>query len=185
MAAEEQKFLAALANEKAILIADARNRIATSLESDLAARLNGDIEKRLKQDLARSSGGHELLSKQELQRVTKGVRGEYRSFLNAVLDARLAQDEARLDAAKAQAKAQADARVAAAEKKLTNAINQKLENALPTSESASKWWIDPIIGLRGQINLTRWLFLACKATWADFKQVLKLPGRPAAAWALI
>ena len=109
------------------------------MESDLAERLNDDIEKRLlKRDLL-IGGGHEVLCKEELLRFTKGVRSQYRSFLNAVLDARLVQDQARLDATKAQAKAQADAHVAAAEKKLSKAITKRLENILPTSESGSEW----------------------------------------------
>ena len=218
--AEEQQLRAALANEKAILSADARNRIATgesdlatelskardrlaaSLESDLAARLNDDLGKKFKRDLF--DGGPELLSRRELMGVSKGLRSEYRSFLNAVLDAqlareqariratktqadvrvaqdetrlktakaqvaaRVAQDEARLEAAETQTVAQADARVAAAEKKLTKAINKSLENALPTSESASKWWIDPIVGLRGQINFTRWFFVALQGDVGGF-----------------
>ena len=205
VAAEEQKLRAELAKEEAILSADERDRIATlesdlatrlsnardriaaSLESDLAARLDDDLAKRLKRDrLTRSRGGQELLGQGELLRVTKGVRSEYRSFLNAVLDARLAQDEARLsaararadariaedearfDAAKARAKSRADARVTAAERKLTKAIAKELENALPTSKSGSEWWIDPIIGLRGQINITRWLFLALQGDVGGF-----------------
>jgi hypothetical protein len=168
VAAEEQKLRVELADERAILGADARNRIAASLNSDLSARLNADFGKRLKRDLLTGARGTELLSNQDLRRVSKGVLSQYRSFLNAVLDARLAQGEARLDAAKAQAKAQADARVAAAEKRLTKAITKKLGNALPTSESGSEWWVDPIIGLRGQINLTRWLFLAIQGDVGGF-----------------
>ena len=168
VAVEEQKLQAAVADEKGILSADERNRIAVSLDSDLAARLNDDLGKTVKRDLLTSGGGSELLGKEDLRRISKGVRSEYRSFVNAVLDARLAHDEARLDATKAQAKARAEARVAAAEKKLTKAIAQKLGNALPTSESGSEWCIDPLIGLRGQINITRWLFLAIQGDVGGF-----------------
>ena len=75
----------------------------------------------------------------------------------------------RFNAAKAQAKSRADARVhGVAEKKLTKAIAKELENALPTSKSGSEWWIDPVIGLRGQINITRWLFLAIQGDVGGF-----------------
>ena len=117
VAAEEQKLRAALAEERAILSADARDRIASlesdlatrltdgrdriaaSLESDLTARLNDDLKRRLRRDLL--AVRHELLD-QEIRSVARGVRSEYRSFLNAALDAQLAQDEARLAADEGQ-----------------------------------------------------------------------------------
>ena len=96
------------------------------------------------------------------------MRGEYRAFLNAVLDERLAQARARLDAREAQAVANARARVAQAEKRLSKALSQELKNRLPTSGSGDQWWIDPIIGLRTQINFTRWLFLALQGDVGGF-----------------
>ena len=41
-------------------------------------------------------------------------------------------------------------------------IAKDIEDSLPTSGSGDTWWFDPIIGLRGQINVTRWLFLAAQ-----------------------
>ena len=35
-------------------------------------------------------------------------------------------------------------------------------------DSANVWWIDPILGLRGQINFTRWLFLAAQGDVGGF-----------------
>ncbi|MGB8466481.1 MAG: hypothetical protein WCE49_16155 [Terrimicrobiaceae bacterium] len=63
---------------------------------------------------------------------------KYRAFLDAVLDERLAQDRARLDAREAQAVAKAQARVTQAEKRLCKAISKELENRLPTSKSGDK-----------------------------------------------
>ena len=60
------------------------------------------------------------------------------------------------------------ARVAQAEKRLSKALSQELENRLPTSRSGDQWWIDPIIGLRTQINFTRWLFLALQGDVGGF-----------------
>ncbi|HEU4679752.1 MAG TPA: hypothetical protein VFS35_09550, partial [Terrimicrobiaceae bacterium] len=80
----------------------------------------------------------------------------------------LEQDRARVEARVAQAKAAAQARVAQAEKRLSKAIAQSIQDALPTSGSADVWWVDPIIGLRAQVNFTRWLFLAAQGDVGGF-----------------
>ena len=43
-----------------------------------------------------------------------------------------------------------------------------LADRLPTSKSGQRWWVDPIIGLRTQINFTRWLFLALQGDVGGF-----------------
>jgi hypothetical protein len=130
------------------------------LESNLLARLSRDLaSNHLLRDAVRSA---------EILRATKGVRGEFRALLNAVLDARLAEDRAREDALVAQARASAQARVAQAEKRFSKALSSELEDRLPTSRSGDRWWVDPIIGLRGQINFTRWLFLALQGDVGGF-----------------
>ncbi len=160
--------------EETTLRGDVRSRIAASLEPELLARL--------RRDLARSPRLREAVRNEDISRIAKGVRGEFRALLNAVLDARLvedrarvdarlgedrarvdarlAEDRARIDARLAQARTNAQARVAQAEKKFSKALAKELENRLPTSRSGDQWWVDPIVGLRGQINFTRWLFLA-------------------------
>jgi hypothetical protein len=47
-------------------------------------------------------------------------------------------------------------------------IVDALRRRLPTSGSDDNSWIDPILGARGQINLTRWLFLAAQADVGGF-----------------
>ena len=96
------------------------------------------------------------------------MRGEFRAFVDAVLAERLAQERTRLDAAEANEVTKAKARVAQAEKRLSKALSQELENRLPTSRSGDQWWVDPIIGLRTQINFTRWLFLALQGDVGGF-----------------
>jgi hypothetical protein len=158
--AEVQKLRGEFGNEEAILEDDARNRLARDLESDLQARL--------RRELASSHPLREAVRTEDILRIAKGVRGEYRAFLDAVLDERLAQDRARLDAAEANSVPKARARVAQAEKRLSKALSQELENRLPTSRSGDQWWVDPIIGLRTQINFTRWLFLALQGDVGGF-----------------
>jgi hypothetical protein len=168
--------------EESIVPEDVRSRIAASLEPDLLARL--------RRDLARSRRLREVVGDEDIRRITKGVRGEFRALLNAVLDARLAEDRARIDtrlvedlarvdarlradrsriaARVAQARTNAQARVAQAEKKFSKALSRELEDRLPTSKSGDQWWVDPIVGLRGQINFTRWLFLALQGDVGGF-----------------
>lgn len=75
---------------------------------------------------------------------------------------------------KAEALAQLDpsaANLAAAESAkgdLKKALAADIENALPRSYSMSQWWVDPITGLRAQVNFTRWLYLATQADVGGF-----------------
>jgi hypothetical protein len=51
---------------------------------------------------------------------------------------------------------------------MAKSISNALEQSLPTYAAGDQWWIDPIVGLRGQINFTRWLFLAAQADVGGF-----------------
>ena len=175
---EEQKVEAEIAEEEVILREDVRI-LEQDVRDRIVATVESDIEKRLRQDLANNSLLRDALRDAEILRVTNGVRSEVRALANAALaaqeaedrarlEARLEQDRARVEARVAQAKARAQARVAQAEKKLAKAIAQSIEDALPTSGSGDVWWVDPIIGLRAQVNFTRWLFLAAQGDVGGF-----------------
>ena len=76
-------------------------------------------------------------------------------------------------AAQAQSQAQsavsqAQNRVAQAQNNLASALSQKIQKGLPTAASGSQQWVDPIVGMRGQVNLTRVLFLTCAADVGGF-----------------
>lgn len=47
-------------------------------------------------------------------------------------------------------------------------LSDRIEEKLPRSVEQSRWWIDPIVGLRGQVNFTRWLFAAAQADAGGF-----------------
>lgn len=47
-------------------------------------------------------------------------------------------------------------------------LSRRISSKLPTSAEKSAWWIDPLVGLRGQVNFTRWLFLAAQADAGGF-----------------
>ncbi|MFV0415516.1 MAG: hypothetical protein ACK5NG_04035 [Chthoniobacterales bacterium] len=85
----------------------------------------------------------------------------YREFLAATAEAKAAQSKNQLTPAMQQ-------RLANAKKKLAKALAKKIEQELPTSARGDQWWVDPILGLCGQINFTRWLFLAAQGDVGGF-----------------
>ena len=91
----------------------------------------------------------------------------------SVLPDRLANALREALAAQVKAKAapeiaRAQAAVAAAKKKLAGEIAEALRDNLSTEERGDQWWFDPIVGLRGQVNITRWLFLAAQGDVGGF-----------------
>jgi opacity protein-like surface antigen len=67
-----------------------------------------------------------------------------------------------------EATADLEKRAANAKKTAAKALASSIDDALPTEAAGDQWWIDPIVGLRGQVNLTRWLFLATQADVGGF-----------------
>jgi hypothetical protein len=126
------------------------------------------IWRRLRGDLASSRRLRDSLRTREILLLTKRLQGEHRAFFNASFDTRLAEARARVDARLAQARADAQAHLVQAEKKLSKAFAARVEDSLPTFGSGSQWWVDPIIGLWGQVNFTRWLFLAVQGDVGGF-----------------
>jgi hypothetical protein len=47
-------------------------------------------------------------------------------------------------------------------------LADRIEEKLPTRVQADRWWIDPLVGLRGQVNFTRTLFAAAQADAGGF-----------------
>lgn len=105
--------------------------------------------------------------------IRKVARGEKLAKILSVTNPIFADYVVAQANAKATAAAGGDARTleaqaAAARKKLSKQLAKELEDALPISADADRWWIDPIVGFRGQINLTRWLFLAVQGDAGGF-----------------
>ncbi len=103
----------------------------------------------------------EALTSGRLAGVLSSARGEIRSYVREAAAAKVAQARGTFGPA-------AQARFAAAQQRLASKVSQAVYNALPTGGSASRAWVDPIIGLRGQLNLTRWLFLAAQGDAGGF-----------------
>lgn len=90
------------------------------------------------------------------------------NYVRAEAQALASQAQARVEARAALAQARLQAAADSAKKRLAKAIANEIESATPTYASGDQWWFDPIIGLRGQVNLTKWLFLAAQGDVGGF-----------------
>jgi hypothetical protein len=113
-------------------------------------------------DLAKPSPElRDLIGNRRLEKIFQPNRGPMAEFISA-------QVEAKAAAAKGQLTAALQNKVNSARAKLSKELASALEENLPTSGSRDVWWIDPLVGLRGQVNFTRWLFLAAQADVGGF-----------------
>jgi hypothetical protein len=132
------------------------------LQSDLQNRITQGVTAPVLEDWANVPDSvSDFLSDKELSNIFRRVDPQFREFAAAVAAADIA-------AAKNQLTAGIQSRVADAQEKLAKALAKQIEQALPTSKSGDRWWVDPIIGLRGQISFTRWLFLALQGDVGGF-----------------
>ncbi|MEX1119467.1 MAG: hypothetical protein WEB60_11820 [Terrimicrobiaceae bacterium] len=90
-----------------------------------------------------------------------GVREALRQYIAA-------RAEAKVAAAAGRASARLEAAASSAKRRLSKALARRITDSTPTYTSGDQWWIDPIIGLRGQIHFTRWLYLAAQADVGGF-----------------
>ncbi len=103
----------------------------------------------------------ESLRPEVIRRMLRDAAPALREYITAQAAAKVAATTGTLTSA-------IQSRVNSARKKLTSQLAQNIENALPTSVSGDRWWIDPIIGLRGQVNFTRWLYFTTQADVGGF-----------------
>ncbi len=110
-------------------------------------------------------GGNRLveqaLSDRRLAGLLALARPAIRDYVQAAAASRLAALEGTLTA-------DLTAREAAAKARMTASITKALRQAAPTTGSGNETWIDPIVGLRTQINITRWLFVAAQGDVGGF-----------------
>lgn len=137
----------------------AKNKDA--LASQVAAAAKDALTAKALEKVTDPSDG---LERRDLIRIAKHLRessGAYREMVAAVAQARVA-------AARNQLTSAIQNRVDQAQKKLAKALAREVEDKLPTSSDGAQWWVDPIIGLRAQINFTHWLFLATQGDVGGF-----------------
>jgi len=130
--------------------------------SELVTGINNAFKgRRLENAAATPRDVKELLPDRALPRIYNLNSGAVSEYISAVSEAQLA-------AAKNALTTQLQERVAKAKKNLSEKIAHALEKELPTSASGEQSWVDPIVGLRGQINFTRWLFLGTQGDVGGF-----------------
>ena len=88
-------------------------------------------------------------------------RGALVEYLRASVDLEIAR-------LRGEATSDLENRANAAKAKASKELAAGIEEALPTEGAGDAWWVDPLIGLRGQINFTRWLFLAAQGDVGGF-----------------
>ncbi len=111
------------------------------------------------------------LTRSKRNAIVEGARGPLEELVRARADLALASAEAKVVAVKSAVQArvgQAKSRVARAERKLQEAIERELTDRLPTEFDAEESWVDPVVGIRAQVNLSRQIFLAAQADVGGF-----------------
>lgn len=96
-----------------------------------------------------------------IREVLRGVVRERRALISAIADQRLG-------AVKATAQAGLDQNVKEAEQRLAKAVERELKKRLPENIAGDESWVDPFVGMRGQLNITRALFLAARGDVGGF-----------------
>jgi hypothetical protein len=135
---------------------------ASLLEADIATLTQAALTARALEGFADTPKDiRDLVQADRLRRV---FNSKNRAFANYIA----AEAAVQLAAAKGQPTATLQSQADAARQKLARQLAKDIEDALPTSGSGDVWWFDPIIGLRGQINFTRWLFLAAQGDVGGF-----------------
>jgi|GEM_PF-843856 len=101
------------------------------------------------------------LDRKDLRGVLASSKGAIREYIRTQAELEVAKIAGTVTSA-------LQSRANAAKSKLAKSISNSLEDSLPTHAAGDEWWIDPIVGLRGQLNLTRWLFLAAQGDVGGF-----------------
>ncbi len=156
---------------------DIVNRVAGGVDTVLTDIL-GKIKNLSADELASLAQG--ALAGDRLENLA-GASDEFRKILGAkrladILSTRnpvfaryiSAQADAKIAAAKGDLAAALQARADAAKKKLASQLADELEDALPTGIEGDRWWVDPIVGARARLNLTRWLYLGLQGDVGGF-----------------
>jgi hypothetical protein len=152
------RLQAGIADTVAGILAGKQDVLVDQVSAQAQAALGGGRA----QELAKPSAElRELIGERALDRILQPNRGALAEFIAA-------QAAAKAAAAKGQLTAALQNRVNTAKAKLSRELADALEDNLPTGGSKDIWWVDPIIGLRGQVNITRWLFVAAQADVGGF-----------------
>jgi hypothetical protein len=133
------------------------SEVQTVLEETVTTKALGAMA-RFPSDMVGSLSPRELV---QLSNTIRTKAPEYRQLIAATAQAKTAEARNQLTPAIRN-------QVTQAQQKLAKAIAREIEKALPTDIRGDQWWVDPMVGLRAQVNITRWLFLAVQGDVGGF-----------------
>lgn len=144
------------------VLSDILGKIGNLSPADLASLAQGALAGDKLENLARAPDEfRKILGAKRLAEILSAKNPVFARYISAQADARVA-------AAKGNLTSGLQARAEAARKKLAGQLAKELEEALPTGIEGDRWWVDPIIGMRAQVNLTRWLYLGAQGDVGGF-----------------
>ncbi len=152
-------------------VALARAELARNLAGRMVdlARDRVDAARKVLDLARRNSRERSAASERSLAKLAPGSNIEAAKRLLASSRAQLAAARAgAVDAARTADTGKLDRKIQQAQKKLEKAIANRLEESLPTDAAGDVWWVDPIVGIRAQLDLTRWLFVATQCDAGGF-----------------
>lgn len=135
--------------------------VLNTLATAVATQVSQSLTERATRSVVGSVGYLPPAKQRELSIVLTQVRNEIGGLIQARAEAAVAAANNALTQELTNA-------VTSAEKKLAKALAKKLEDVLPVEEEGDRWWVDPIIGVRAQVNITRWLYLATQCDVGGF-----------------
>lgn len=141
--------------------ADVKTRVEHRLLKDLRERRLGPLDIGDRRRDSRREG----IDPRRLEVLRRAFRadrtGAFADYIRAAVDLEVAR-------ARGEVTADLEQKAASAKAKASKQLASNIEEALPTQGSGEAWWVDPIIGLRGQVNFTRWLYLTAQADVGGF-----------------
>lgn len=145
----------------------------TKIENSVRSKIEAEAEKRVKRLLIRqienrgSRGGVDLRNLAS-DKIALALKKERLALAQAAANLEIARLRASVDASLQNKVNRAQSRVKQAEQDLANAINKQITARAPTSISADKDWIDPILGVRTEWNIHDKWFLAGRSDIGGF-----------------
>jgi hypothetical protein len=160
-APQANAFKSATAAERKVIEA----RVTASIEAEAEGRVKQDLKKQLVR-IRRDEGidVRDIATNQ----ISRAVKAQRLALARTTAQLEVARLRASANASLQRQVVRAQSSVDQAEKQLAAAINKQLTSRIPTDVSASKDWVDPIIGTRAQWNINNKWFLAGKSDIGGF-----------------
>ncbi len=134
--------------------------VSHEVESAVLKQLAGDVDTAAQDKLSNA-----IRSQSDLRSLidSKALRRKFDSSRRALSHFVKAEARANVEPTK-ENRATADQ----AKRDFADALAKDLDRAVPDSGDGSQTWVDPLVGLRAQINFTRWLYLTTQADVGGF-----------------